>query len=108
MGWMVCDTKMNSTVQFNRVDFADGSATKMEARIACGQRVGHFEVRIGNEKGKLIAKFPIEYTGGWSTWKTIETPLLEKVTGSQNIVVVFVSDWGSTKAVNLNWLKLIK
>ncbi len=108
MGWMVCDTKMNSTVQFNRVDFADGSATKMEARIACGQRVGHFEVRIGNEKGKLIAKFPIEYTGGWSTWKTIETPLLEKVTGNQNIVVVFVSDWGSTKAVNLNWLKLIK
>ncbi|SNR31491.1 Carbohydrate binding module (family 6) [Lutibacter agarilyticus] len=106
LGWMVCDTKMMSTVQFNNVDFADGSATKMEARIACGQRIGSFEVRIGNAKGKLIANFPVKYTGGWNTWKTIETPILEKITGKQNIVVLFKSDWGSDKTVNLNWLKL--
>ena len=105
-GWMVCDTEMMGSVQFNSVDFGNGEATKIEARVASGQRIGSFEIRLGNPTGKLIATFPIEYTGGWSSWKTIETDITEKVTGVQNIVVVFKSDWGSTKAVNLNWLKL--
>ncbi|MCL7762593.1 family 43 glycosylhydrolase [Polaribacter sp. Z014] len=106
LGWMVCDTKMMSDVKFNNVNFGDGSATKMEARISCGQRIGHFEIHLGKAKGKLIADFPVKYTGGWNTWQTIETSLLEKVTGKQNIVVVFISDWGAEKVVNLNWLKL--
>ncbi|WP_297086576.1 family 43 glycosylhydrolase [uncultured Draconibacterium sp.] len=103
-GWMVCETKMMSHVRFNRVDFGDGQAQKIAARIACGQRVGSFEVRLNNSKGKLIAEFPAEYTGGWNSWKTVETTLLEKVEGVQDLVVVFKADWGSDKVVNLNWL----
>ncbi|AUP80570.1 family 43 glycosylhydrolase [Flavivirga eckloniae] len=105
IGWMVCDTQMMSSVTFNNVDFGDGSATKMIARVSSGQRIGHFEVRIGDPKGKLIADFPVKYTGGWNSWETIETPMLEKVTGMQNIIVVFISEWGADKIVNLNWLQ---
>ncbi|WP_111708169.1 family 43 glycosylhydrolase [Lutibacter citreus] len=107
-GWMVTETTMMSSVKFNGVDFGKGTATKIKARVASGQRIGSFEIRIGNPKGKLIATFPVKYTGGWNSWTTIETELTEKVTGLQNIVVVFKSDWGSTKIVNLNWLKLIE
>lgn len=108
IGWMVCDTKMMANVKFNDVDFADGSATKMEARVASGQRIGHFEVRIDNPKGKLIADFPVKYTGGWNSWQTIETPIIEKITGKNNIVVVFIGEYGMEKIVNLNWLMLKK
>ena len=105
-GWMVCDTRMMGYVKFNRVDFGNGEATKIKARVACGQRNGSFEVRLGHFKGKLIATFPAEFTGGWNQWETIETELTEKVKGVQNIVVVFKSDWGADKVVNLNWLLL--
>lgn len=106
IGWMVTETAQMSSVQFNGVDFGKGTAKKIVARIASGQRIGNFEIRLGNAKGKLIADFPVKYTGGWNSWQTIETNLLEKVEGLQNIVVVFKSDWGATKIVNLNWLKL--
>ena len=104
IGWMVCDTKMMGHVRFNDVNFGEGQAKKMQARVASGQRIGHFEVRIDSEKGTKIAEFPIEYTGGWNSWTTIETDLLEEVSGTHDIYVVFVSVWGSIKAVNLNWL----
>lgn len=103
-GWMVCDAKMMSFVKFNRVKF-DG-AKKIKARIASGQRNGSFEIRLNNPKGKLIAKFPINYTGGWNSWKTIEADINEPISGTHNLVVVFKSDWGNTKSVNLNWLLL--
>lgn len=108
IGWMVCDTKMMSTVRFNQVDFGDGSATKILARIASGQRIGSFEIHTDSEKGKLIAEFQAKYTGGWNQWETIETPNLEKITGIHDLVLVFKSDWGSDKQVNLNWLILQK
>ncbi|WP_349664154.1 family 43 glycosylhydrolase [Cellulophaga lytica] len=106
IGWMVTNTKMMSNVRFNNVDFASGSAKKIVARVASGQRIGSMEVRLGNPKGDLIAEFPIKYTGGWNSWQTIETNLLKKVSGMQNIVVVFKSVWGADKIVNLNWLML--
>lgn len=105
-GWMVCEAGMMSWVKFNNVDFKQGEATKIKARVASGQRNGVFEIRLGNEKGKKIAEFPIHYTGGWNKWENMETNLLEEVKGVQNIVVVFKAFWGSTKTVNLNWLIL--
>ncbi len=103
-GWMTCDARMMSYVRFDRVDFS--KASKIKARIASGQRIGSFEIRLNHPEGKKIAEFPIEYTGGWGKWKTIETDITEKTEGVHNLVVVFKSDWGSTKSVNLNWLIL--
>ena len=106
LGWMVCETSMMSHVRFNRVDFGEGTAKNIQARVSSGQRIGSFEIRLNDPKGKKIAEFPIEYTGGWNTWKTIETNIIEEVSGVHDIVVVFLSQWGSNKAVNLNWLLL--
>lgn len=103
-GWMVCEASMMSSVRFNRVDFGKGEAKRMKARVACGQRIGSFEVHLGGEQGQLIAEFPIEYTGGWNSWETIETDLLETPSGIHDLTVVFKTVWGSSKSVNLNWL----
>lgn len=103
-GWMVAETKPNSMVRFDRVNF-DG-AKKMQARVACGQRFGHFEVHLDQEWGKMVAKFPVDYTGGWDQWTTLEAELPETVSGVHNIYVLFKPDWGGTKLVNLDWLKL--
>lgn len=103
-GWMVCEARPSAFVRFNRVDFGGGLAKKMQARVACGQRMGSFDIRLGNPKGKKIASFPMEYTGGWNSWETIEAELEESISGIHDLVVVFNTDWGSTKSVNLNWL----
>ena len=104
IGWMVCETRNLSFVRFNRVNFGNGSVEKVKARVSSGQRIGSFEIRLNDAKGKLVAEFPVNYTGGWNNWITIETPILEKVEGTHDLVVVFKSEWGADKIVNLNWL----
>lgn len=105
-GWMVCEAATGSYVIFKDVDFADGEATKMVARMACGQRLGSIEVRRGNPEGDLIATFPIEHTGGWDSWVTIESDIETKLVGLNDLCVLFLSESGSTKTANLNWLML--
>lgn len=103
-GWMVYNTKPQGFVRFDRVDFGDGKARKVLARIACGQRVGSFEVRLDSPKGQLIAEFPVTHTGSWNHWKTVEAEVIEPVKGIHDLVVVFKAEWGLEKIVNLNWL----
>ncbi len=103
-GWMVCNTEPGGFVKFDRVNFGEGKARKIQARIACGQRVGSFEVRLDSPKGKVIAKFPVTHTGGWNSWKTIEAEIAGSVEGIHDLVVVFKAEWGLKKIVNLNWL----
>ncbi|TRX57633.1 family 43 glycosylhydrolase [Fulvivirga sp. M361] len=103
-GWMVHNTQPGGFVRFDRVNFGEGTASKITARMACGQRVGTFEVRLDNPKGKVIATFEVTHTGGWNHWKTITTDITEPVTGIHDLVVVFHSEWGLNKIVNLNWL----
>ena len=105
-GWMVCEAHSWSNVRFNGVDFGDGRAKKIKARVASGQRAGNFEVRMGSQNGPLVAKFPINYTGGWDKWQTIEADIQHNAKGIHDIYVVFNGEAGNTKTVNLNWLIL--
>ncbi len=105
-GWYICETEPNSYVRFDRVNFT--GAKKIQARIACGQTFGKFEIRQNNQWGKLIAEFPVHYTGGWNSWETVEAKIDEPVDGVHNLVVLFKPDWGGRKLVNLDWLKLTK
>lgn len=105
-GWMVCEAATDSYVKFNDVDFADGEATKIVARLSSGQRFGDIEIRKDNPEGALIAKLPFSYTGGWESWVTQECDIQTKLKGLNNICVLFKSEAGSTKTVNLNWLIL--
>ncbi|MFI3319669.1 MAG: family 43 glycosylhydrolase [Rikenellaceae bacterium] len=103
-GWMICEAANKSHVNFTNVDFADGSATKMVARMASGQRLGKIEVRKGNLTGDIIATFPIKHTGDWDSWVTVESDIQTKLTGLNDLCVLFTSENGSTKTANLNWL----
>jgi len=103
-GWMVCDTKAFGSVRFNRFDFGNGSAQKIQARIASGQRVGTFEVRVDSDKGPLLSTFEVKNTGGWNSWVTVSEEIENAPSGVHNIVVVFKAEWGLEKIVNLNWL----
>jgi len=104
-GWMVTETAMMSYVRYNRVDFGKkGSVQKIKARIASGHRIGKMMVYLDSEKGKKIAEYDITNTGGWNSWVTLENELLEQVEGIHDIFVVFSTEWGDTKLVNLNWL----
>lgn len=109
-GWMVCETKTNGYVQYNRVNFGEGGAKKVQFRYASGQRVGSIEIRMGNPKGKLLAKYKIKSTYGWNNWSTAEVDLFEDVKGVQNLYVVFNGDgeWNLSKIANLNWIKFDK
>ncbi len=107
-GWMVAEARTGSNVTFQRVDFGDGSATKMQARMASGQRNGVVEVRKSDSKGALIAQFPITFTGGWESWTTVTADIETKLTGVHNICVVFKAEPGNTKTANINWLLLEK
>ncbi|MFI3289686.1 MAG: family 43 glycosylhydrolase [Rikenellaceae bacterium] len=107
-GWMVAEARTGANVTFQRVDFGDGSATKMQARMASGQRNGVVEVRKSTSKGELIAKFPITFTGGWESWITVNADIETKLTGVHDICVVFKAEPGNTKTANINWLLLEK
>ena len=57
-----------------------------------GHYIGEFKNQNEDGQGTFVWNSGEKYTGGWNTWKTIETPILEKITGKQNIVVLFKSD----------------
>lgn len=103
-GWMVCEARNGAAVRFNGVDFGNGEAKKMMARVACENMGCNIEVRIGHQSGKVIAKYKVPHTGGWGKWVTLESDILEQVKGKQDIFVRFFSTNGSTKTANLNWL----
>jgi len=104
IGWMVCDAKNNGWVRFNRVDFT--KAKTVEARVACGQRFGTFEIRLDTFDGVKIAEFENKYTGGWNKWRTLKTDLTRKIVGVHDIFITFKTQDGNTKGANINWLLL--
>ncbi|WP_119844441.1 family 43 glycosylhydrolase [Reichenbachiella sp. MSK19-1] len=103
-GWMVCETRMMSHVRFDQVNFGAGTAKSIQARVACGQRIGSFEVHVDSPNGPTVATFSAQHTGGWNSWTTLEAPVKQKIDGVHDLYVVFKAEWGSTKIVNLNWL----
>ncbi len=106
-GWMVCETKPDSYVTFNEVDFTDGSSTVMQARVATCGREGSIEVRRDDPQGDIIASFDIKYTGGWANWRTLESKMKMPISGKHNICVVFKGVDSSFSITNLNWLQVV-
>ncbi len=104
-GWMVCETPVSSYVRFNKVNFSSTSPKKVEIRMASGQRQGTIELRIGSQTGKVVAEWPIEFTGrNWDQWITKEADVKNEVTGVHDIFLVFKGENGVTKSANVNWI----
>lgn len=103
-GWMICETEGDAYVRFNRVDFGDGTAEKLTARISGVTTAGTLDIYLDDIAGKKIATLRSQNTGGWNSWKTVETELLEKVEGVHDLFLLFTSRHGTTKIMNVNWL----
>lgn len=69
---------------------------------------GDVEIHLGSPDGELLGTCKIESTGDWSNWvtSTYEIPDMAKVTGKQDIYMVYRNggDW----LFNINWFRFYK
>ena len=85
-GWKSVFSKDGAWVQYNQVDFGNGAMKKISVNLQSNQAKGTLELRLGNEKGKLIAKQKIN---GSSNWNETKTDLEANVQGVQDLVLVY-------------------
>jgi hypothetical protein len=73
----------------------------MEVRIACLEKPGTIEVQQLNENGTVInnATLTIPVTGGWQTWRTVNTEILLNEGISKLRVKIIKPEF------NMNWYK---
>ena len=90
--------------RYNNIDFGDG-VTDVQARVsnAAGARSGStIEFHLDSPGGPLIATAPVPDAGGYQSWTTVISPVIEEVTGIHDVYIVFKSN-GS--AGNVNWFE---
>ncbi|MDO7171627.1 carbohydrate-binding protein [Mariniflexile sp. AS56] len=89
-------------IAFNNVDFGTG-ANQFRARVASNTTGGTIELRTGSATGAVIGSLTVSNTGGWQDYVTVSSSI-SKLTGVQDVYLVFVGGTGSL--FNLNWFKL--
>ena len=72
---------------------------------------GEIEIRTGSPTGPVIGRTAVPVTGGWQTYVTLETPLVE-TSGVQNLYLVYNvagsnEDSASGALFNFNWAELV-
>ncbi|MEW2444720.1 carbohydrate-binding protein [Micromonospora marina] len=60
--------------------------TQFSARVASGTSGGTIEVRSGSPTGALLGSVDVPATGGWTTYRTLSTPLSGTGTGPLHLV----------------------
>ncbi|MCB9497065.1 MAG: cellulase family glycosylhydrolase [Fibrobacteria bacterium] len=73
----------------------------LRVRVAT-ENAGRIEVKLG---GRSLGAFDVASTGGWQTWKTLETGVTLDATG----VSTLRAEWSGngTSLVNLNWIEVV-
>lgn len=88
-------------VAYKGLDFGATGALSISARVASDvSNGGNFDIRLGSTTGKIVGSFTMHYTGGWQTWNSYHADLTEKITGIQDIYIMFTNG-----NMNMNWLK---
>lgn len=87
-------------VQFNRVDFKDG-ADWLNFRVSGTADGGKIEVRLNDEKGKLISTVDVPDTGDLEVFKNVIVPLKDSPKGLQKICLVYRE--GEPLSCQINW-----
>ena len=84
---------------YNNIDLT--GMNSIQLRVASKNTAGGtVEVRLGSITGTLIASVPVTNTGDWQTYVTKEVNI-KRVTGAQNIYLVFKG--GAGGLMNINW-----
>ena len=90
--------------RYGRVDFGEG-ADEVTARLASAvDSEGQLEVRLDAVDGPLIASVPMENTGGWQSWESVDVPLTETVTGVHDLYLRVANEPSGQEIGNVNWL----
>lgn len=83
------------TAYYN-INFGSEGASKIKLKYSRSTEKegasGTAEVRLGSATGEVIAEATLTNTGTWSDWKEITVDMKKKVTGVQNVYIVFKAD----------------
>lgn len=81
----------------------------LKFRVSSAAAGGAIEVRLGTSAADstLLVTVPIEPTGGWQKWSTVEAPLDDaaRAAGTGTLLLVFTGGKGSL--FNVNWLEFV-
>ena len=100
VGWLA----NGDWARYDRVDFGDG-ADEVSARLASNvDSAGQLEVRLDAVDGPLVASVPMNNTGGWQSWESVNVPLTETVTGVHDVYLVVANEPSWQEIGNANWL----
>ncbi|MBE5871054.1 MAG: carbohydrate-binding protein [Lachnospiraceae bacterium] len=83
----VSDIQNGDWISASQADFGDNGSEKITVKAA-SKNGGSIEVRLNSPEGRLVGTVEVEATGSEDTFKEFSTGL-DKVTGVQNIFLVF-------------------
>lgn len=91
------------TAYYN-VNFGSVGASKLKLKYSRAENgSGTIKFRLGSTTGEVIAEATVDSTGAWENWKEITIDTKKKVTGVQNIYVVYEA--GTDHVCNFDYFK---
>lgn len=98
---------INDWVMYKDINFGTDGALSISARSSAQyDNGGKIEVRLGSLTGTTIATLTADHTGSWQTWSTVSGNLNGRVTGLNDLYLVFTGVTSSL--LNLNWIEFSK
>ncbi|WP_152537506.1 carbohydrate-binding protein, partial [Aquimarina pacifica] len=86
---------------FSDIDLS--CASSIDARVSSRTAGGNIEVRADSITGTLLATIPVETTNSWTTYNTVSADVMNTVSGTHDVYVVFTG--GNGYLMNLNWIE---
>lgn len=95
-GIIVNKFSKNAWIRFDNLDFGEGTE-QIKFRIGGGSPDSSLEIRVGDQKGKVIATFKPETTNWRLSEQIVQIP---KLTGKQTITLI-----APANGILLNWFE---
>lgn len=98
--------KRNTWVKYDSVYF-NGQANNITLKYAAqsSDAGGYAEIYLNDRAGEPVATVELPITGsGWSNYKTAKTKLNSKVSGLNDVYVVFKNDNSHEYVANVDWI----
>ena len=106
-GTVVTDLNGGDWLKYEDVNFGNSTMTAIQLRVAvdaasAGKKI---DLRLDGESGPVIGTATIESTGGWTTYKTQQTPILP-TTGLHDLYLV--PQGAGSDFANIDWFTFNK
>lgn len=92
VGVFVTEARIGSFMKVRNVDFGKKAPQTFTASVATGLPASLLEVRLDSIKGALATTLKVDRTGGWDSWKTVQSPLKEQITGVHDLYFLYKGD----------------